>query len=90
MQQTNDYIERQLDIHLVRIVNMCRGGITDNDIRLTADFCQVPQWLVMRIAHDLGALTPEQETLYQQSLLRLERVSKTPEQVYYNDRDNDA
>lgn len=71
-----DWIDtsQQLDRHLVRIVNMCRNGITDNEIRITADFCGVPQWLVMRVAHDLGTLTVPQETRYQQALARIERV----------------
>lgn len=87
-----DYFEyaQQLDKHLVRIVNTCRNGITDDEIRITADFCGVPQWLVMRIAHDLHTLTPEQETMYQQSLLRIERTSDTPERIYYNNKDDHA
>lgn len=68
---------QQLDTHLVRIVNMCRNGITDNEIRVTADFCGVPQWLVMRVAHDLGTLTVQQETRYQQARARIERIKTT-------------
>ena len=67
----NDKIARQLDLHLVRIVNMCRNGITDNEIRITADFCQLPQWMIMRLAHDLRQLTPEQEDRYQGYLDKL-------------------
>lgn len=81
---------QQLDKHLVRIVNMCRNGITDDEIRITADFCGVPQWLVMRVAHDLRTLTPEQETMYQQSLLRVERTNNTPDRIYYNNKDDNA
>ena len=61
----SDRIEQQLDTHFMRIVNMCRDGITDDEIRITAGFCQLPEWVIMRIAHDLRKLTPEQEVRYQ-------------------------
>ncbi len=71
---TNEQIEQQLDKYFMNIFNMVRGGITDSSIRLTADFYEVPQWIVMRIAHDLRTLTPEQEDRYQTVLEQLTQV----------------
>ena len=70
-------IEARLGRHFMRIVNMCRNGITDDEIRITAEFCELPQWIVMRVARDMGQLTPEQDKRYQGIISRLtERKQK--------------
>lgn len=64
-------LENQLDIHFMRIVNMCRDGVTDDEIRITAEYCGLPQLWVWRIAHDMHVLTPEQLERYTQILEKL-------------------
>ncbi len=64
--------EEQFDLHFMRIVNMCRGGITDDEIRVTAGFCRVPEWLVMRVGRDINVLTPEQVERYEKIIALLD------------------
>lgn len=64
-------VDTNLDLHFMRIFNMVRDGATDDEIRMTAQFCGVPEWLVLRIGHDIRSLTPEQEARYQGHLKTL-------------------
>jgi hypothetical protein len=72
----NEHYAAQLNWHFMRIVNMCRDGITDDEIRITAGYCGIPEWLVMRIARDMGVLTDIQEERYQSIIKMLAERDK--------------